>query len=101
MVMSIFVLPPLLHVMRNWPAELGITSNRKANIVSTASKTHILNTAVMAGGYTVLTFSGVLDASVWGMDRLLAFCVGQVAFGAIILIPLFLIPVTVINYSGK
>ena len=89
--MSAFVLPPLYYAMSKWPSEGGgITRAEKKALKATIRRAYFVETSLVVS----IVIAGLLLKQFpanWGYDRLLAFLVGQFAFGSLSYLPFFFI----------
>jgi len=93
LVMGIFVIPPLYYAHITWPVGPHMNSDRRWALLGEAFTPYYRITGFIVTGYILLwKFTDELPVG-WGVDRLFAYLVGQVVFGATIFVPFFLIPV--------
>lgn len=91
MVMSIFVLPPLLYAAIYWPSESGIDTDTKWRTVIGPSFFAYLYLSIIVSAIYMIALRLGFTPENWGFDRLAAFGIGQVAFGSLLFVPLLFI----------
>jgi sugar phosphate permease len=91
--MSIFVLPPLIYAAVQWPTKARMTSQEKSAMLFNGFRSYIICTIIVLLGYAVLFYAKSLPDS-WGVDRPIAFVIGQTVFGSLLFIPQLFIATT-------
>ncbi|CAH1792480.1 unnamed protein product [Owenia fusiformis] len=93
LVMSVFVLPPIYYAITIWPSEFGISSESKWQTINHAVYSFAKFTALGSAIYLGVFYSDNALGT-WGLDRLVAFLVGQLAITFLTVAPMVLIKVT-------
>ena len=88
--MSVFVLPFIYYPMATWPGEFGITQHEKKQLIKISMLSYLWVSGLVVAIFNVLYWLELTPIA-WGYDRLVAFVVGQIVFGSLIFVPVFLI----------
>lgn len=100
LVMSVFVLPPLYYAMTIWPSGPSMNQERRSELLQDAVTPYFRVTGLVITTFLVLLYGvrrlppqyHVLPPT-WHVDRLFAFLLGQTIFGALVFVPICLIPI--------